>query len=179
MDKIYMHQIQESLNDKCWRLSSYLLSQYDIKELSHPWKEYWCIFENNFKQSFKNIFFKEFIEISALIRALLDIDDIKIPKEFAGISTQVGTITCDNGKEKELTFRDACNKIIHSKKYSVSFLWSEQHPLCNGKSGCEASDSEKFKNPIISTEGDYHGKTWVAKIEFFKFIDQALNLPEA
>ena len=176
MEKTYIHEIHESVDEKCWKLSTYLLAQYDIKEMSHPYQEYWCIFENQFQASFDKHFFKELIEIAALLRTLLDINEIKIEKEFAGISTQVGKLT-DGKNSNELFFREACNKIVHSKKHSIKLLFDDKHPLCNGKNGYEKSDVKIFKAPIIVTGGRFHdGGSWVAEIDFFKFIDQAMNL---
>jgi hypothetical protein len=107
----------------------------------------------------------------------MDTNEIEIPKEFRGISTKVGTL--DKGeKEVDLSFREACNKIIHSKEHSFDFSHSENHPLSNGKNGYEKAEIQTFKNPIITTRGVRDTKKWIAKIEFLKFLNQAMNLPE-
>jgi hypothetical protein len=106
-----------------------------------------------------------------------NIFEIEIPKEFSGISTKVGTLNEDN-KEIDLSFRESCNKIIHSKEHSFDFSHSENHPLSNGKNGYGESEIQSFKNPIITTKGERNGKNWIAKIEFLKFIDHVMNLPE-
>lgn len=97
----------------------------------------WCIFENQFNESFENNFFKEFLELAALIRALLDIHEIKIPKKIGNVSISVGSLTINDSEIKELTLREACNKTIHSMNYEINFCYSDDHPLSNGKNGYE------------------------------------------
>ena len=145
--------------------------------MAHPVREYWCIFENNFQNLFNNNFFKEFVELAGLLRVLLDIHDIKIPNELYGISTAVGTLEKDSKTIIDLTFREACNKIIHAKQVKISFDITNQHPLASEKNGYNQTETNTFKKPMVITEGDFQGKGWEAKIDFFKYIDQAVNLP--
>ena len=110
MNKIHIYNIEQLLKDKCWKISSYILSQYDFQKLGHPLQEHWCIFENQFKKSFENNFFKEFLELAVLIRAFLDTHEIKIPKKIGTVSINVGSLIANNSNTKELTLREACNK---------------------------------------------------------------------
>lgn len=180
LDKFSFNDVAESINEKCWKLSCYILSQYDIIELSHPWNEYWCIFANRFNDLFKRTFFKEFIELTALIRSLLERNDIKVEiKKIGDVYVGVVGILTTNNSGKDLTLREACNKTIHAKNHDISFDWSDKHPLFNGKNGYEDyEDSEniKFKDPIIITEGTYKNSDWISKIHFFKYINEALSL---
>lgn len=155
--------LSEIVTDQCMRLTSTLLSQYDFIELSHPINEYWCPFEN-FKNRFDDIFAKELIELSALARVSLDIDG-----KF-GSKAIIGTLTQDK-KQCELSFRQACNKIIHAKTLEVDFAWSDKHPLDNGQNGYDESLAKTFKNPIIKTTGTYREKDWKAGIWFVKYIE--------
>ena len=128
--------LSEIISDQCMNLCTRVLSQYDFIDLAHPIQEYWCPFEN-FKLRFDDIFAKEFIELAALVRVILDVDDSFGSKEV------VGTITQD-GNKIDMSFRDACNKIIHAKTIDIDFAFSERHPLDNGKNGYGESQVKKF-----------------------------------
>lgn len=155
--------LSEILTDKCMNLTAMLLSQYDFVDLSHPVHEHWCPFEN-FVARFDNIFAKELIELSALARVYVDVDDTFGSKQI------VGSLSEDS-RQRNLTFRQACNKIIHARTYKVRLDWSSKHPLDNGGNGYGESDIKKFKNPIIKTAGTYQKKEWKADIFFLKYID--------
>jgi hypothetical protein len=168
MREVKNSEIQKSLEEKCWKLSSYLLSQYDYKVLSHPIKEHWCIFENNFRTNFETYFYRDLIELSSLIRTRLDSESIKIKETVGELIT--------NGESTELSFREACNKIIHSLMYDIEFNSTNKHPLFNGVNGYLKKETPDFKNPIIVTSGSHREKEWIARIEFFTFIEQTMNL---
>ena len=176
MDSIKYYELKDSLKEKCWRLTSYVFAQYDNEELSHPWKENWCIFENDLQEMFDTNFYKELIELAGLVRALMDVESITVEDDKFDIS--VGWLQNDGGEFKPLTYREACNKIIHASKYEVSLKYDTKHPLDNGKSGYEKLEGDKFKNPIVTTIGSFKGgKKWTSKINFIKFIEQTINLP--
>lgn len=171
MEKVSIYQISNSIEEKCWRLLTQLLGQYDIQDMEDPFGDYSCLFGNTFKELFDDNFFQELIELSALFRASLDINDIAVPEDIAKVG-----ILKQNNSEKDLMFRDACNKIIHSKEYSINFSYSPGHPLSNGQNGYAQLKSEDFRTPIITTIGK-QGKTgWVAEVNFIKFIDIAMCL---
>jgi len=155
--------LSETITDQCMHLTATLLSQYDFIELSHPVQEWWCPFEN-FKNRFHDVFAKELIELSALVRVRLDIDG-----EF-GSKAIVGTLTQDR-KQRDLSFRQACNKIIHAETLDVDFTWSNKHPLDNGRNGYGESLTKRFKNPIIKTTGKYREMVWQADICSLKYIE--------
>ena len=154
--------LSERVTDQCMNLSSVLLSQYDFTDLAHPWQEYWCPFEN-FRTRFDDILAKALVELAALARVTLDVDS-----KF-GSKMVVGELTQD-GKKMELSFREACNKIIHAVTLKIDLAFSDRHPLDNGKNGYSDSQIKRFKNPIIRTEGEYKKKVWKANIYFFKYI---------
>ena len=178
MKKLRGFKIQSSLEEKCWKLSSYILAQYDFENLSHPANAYWCIFGTKFKDSFETFFLKELVELSGLIRALLDNESIKVEKEIFETNNCVGLLHIKNGKTIGLSYREACNKIIHSTSFKIELIHSKNHPLNNDKNGYNESELTKFKNPRIITKGNYQGKSWTAEIDFLKFIDRTMNLPE-
>jgi hypothetical protein len=174
MIKLNGFEIQNSIEEKCWKLSSYILSQYDFQYLSHPANEYWCIFENKFKESFTTVFFKELIELAGLLRALLDSEPLTI--EIQNNDNSFGVLKKETGETIKLSYRDVCNKIIHAISYEVKFNFSERHPLDNTKNGYGETVITEFKNPKIITQGSLKGKQWNTEIDFLKFIDQTMNL---
>ena len=176
MNNIYNFHIEESVKDKCWRLSSYILSEYDFQNLTHPWNEYWCIFCNTFKESFENTFIKELIELAGLMRALLDIHSIHIPQNKSISISSIGILQFEENNKEDLNYREACNKLIHSTEFSLDFRESNSHPLFNGKNGYNESACKKFEDPILLTKGIHSRKKWKAEINFFRFIDYTLNL---
>ena len=160
--------LSEVITDQCWKLTATLLSKYDLDDLSHPIQEYWCTFIH-FAQRFDDIFAKELIELAALARVSLDMGD-----EF-GAKQMVGTLI-DNGNESDLNFREACNKIIHANSVEIKLEWSNRHPLDNDRNGYGESridgkaTVDRFKNPIIMTQGEYRGMEWKTNIHFLKYV---------
>jgi len=171
MKKLQVDYTAELISDKCWKLSSYLLAEYDFKELTHPYNEFWCKFGNNFKEAFEKVFFKELIELAGLIRAILDMHNLS--SETYGI---VGKLENENKKIENLDYRQSCNKIIHAEYYSIEFEVTNLHPLDNGKNGYNDSKISTYENTIIITEGIYEKKKWKAELSFIKFIDETLNI---
>jgi hypothetical protein len=155
--------LSEILTDQCMKLTSLLLGKYDFIDLSHPSHEYWCPFEN-FAIRFDDVFIKELMELSVLARVSIDVDNTFDSKII------VGTLS-EDGKQSNLPFRQACNKIIHAKTCNVELAWSEKHPLYNGRNGYGESDISKFKNPIVKTAGEHNKKEWQSEILFLKYID--------
>ena len=171
MEKLQVDQTQELINQKCWKLSSYLLAEYDFQDLTHPFNEYWCKFGGDFKELFKKVFFTKLIELAGLIRAILDMHNLR-PKEY-GI---VGKIEYENKEIEKLDYRESCNKIIHADYYTIEFKKVDSHPLDNGKNGYNKSKYENYKNPIIIIEGFYKNKKWKSELNFIRFIDHTLNV---
>ncbi|HEY5593180.1 MAG TPA: hypothetical protein VIK55_19460 [Paludibacter sp.] len=95
MKNIYYNQIEDAVKEKCWKLSSYILAEYDFKNLEHPWNEPWCLFGNTFKDMFENTFIKELIEVAAIMRSLQDIHpvDKSEVESAASYSNTVGILT--------------------------------------------------------------------------------------
>ena len=139
--------LSEMVTDQCMRLTGALLGQYDFIDLSHPLHEYWCPFES-FKIRFDELFAKDLIELSVLARVCLDVDE-----EF-GSDAIVGSLTEDN-ERCELSFRQACNKVIHAETLDIDFAWCDRHPLDNGRNGYAESSVKTFKDPIVKTTGQY------------------------
>jgi hypothetical protein len=63
-----------------------------------------------------------------------------------------------NGTEKDLTLREACNKIMHATKYRYDV------------------DKERlFIRPTIYLYGSYKNKDWKATLDIIRFASQYLN----
>jgi len=170
MEKLQVDQTEDLIAEKCWRLSSYLLAEYDFKKLTHPDNEYWCKFGNEFNESFKKVFFKELIELAGLVRAILDMHSLSSENYET-----VGKIEYEHKEIENLNYRESCNKIIHAEFYSIGFNKTDSHPLDNGKNNYNNSDYDTYKSPIIITEGYYRNKKWKSELTFIKFIDESLN----
>ncbi len=173
------YEIEVKLKEKCWQITSFILSRYDFDKLSHPWNEHWSIFENQLTETFEDNYFKEFLELAVLMRASLDIHDVRIPKKIGEVEISVGDLIKVNSSGEKtipLTFREACNKTIHALEYEIILDRCDSHPLDNGKNGYSETEETNFKNPILLTKGSFQGDNWTAKIELLKFIDQALSL---
>lgn len=124
-----------------------------------------------------SIFMKKLIGFAGILRALLNAESIFIPvkHEEYGFDQSVGQLS-KNDNTEPLSFREACNKIIHANQYEIKFSYSEVHPLDNGRNGY-GSAHEKYKNPIIVTYGEYRNVPWISNLEFLKFIDMSINPP--
>ena len=175
MENLFYNQIDDSVKEKCWKLSSYILAEYDFQNLRHPWNEHWCLFTNTFSEKFENTFIKELIEMAALMRSLQDVHRTDNNEDsIVSVSNDIGLLTHNDGPQEVLDFRKACNKIIHALEYSIDLTFSKEHPLSNGKDGYNDSTLDNFKSPIIITRGKYGKQEWQANIFFFKFIEQAI-----
>ena len=177
-NKISHFQTEDSIIDQSYSLNSMLLAQYDVISLKHPQEEYWCIFTTNYQEKFESNFMRELIGFAGILRALLDVESISVPvknKEYR-FDQSVGEL-CINAKKEPLSFREACNKIIHANRYEIRFNYSDTHPLDNGENGY-ASIDKTYKNPIIITYGEYQKEKWNAELDFLKFINMSINLPE-
>jgi hypothetical protein len=176
MENLFYNQIEDSVKEKCWKLSSYILAEYDFRNLRHPWDEPWCFFASTFSEKFENTFIKELIEMAALMRSLQDVHSNDNNEESNAFpSNDIGLLIHNDGTQEVLDFRKACNKIIHALEYSIDLTFSNEHPLSNGKDGYNDSTLDNFKSPIIITRGKYGKLEWQASIYFFKFIEQAIK----
>ncbi|MGB7580890.1 MAG: hypothetical protein WBL85_00390 [Sedimentisphaerales bacterium] len=164
MKPLSLHALEESIADQCWKVTSLVLARYDFSELSHPWQEYWCPFID-FCNKFDAFFIKSVLELAAIARVNLDVEDVGTANLIVGTLTQ-------NNETKDLTFREACNKLIHAMQYEILFDWETKHPLDNGTNGYFETKLERFKNPKIRTTGKYQSDNWEAVIRFLPFITE-------
>lgn len=125
LNKLRHFQIEDSIIDKSYTLNSMILSPYDVISLKHPASEHWCIFTNNFQEKFEANFMRELADFAGILRPLLDVELISVPmknKEYQ-FDQNVGEL-CENDEKKPLSFRQACNKIIHANKFEIRFNYS-------------------------------------------------------
>jgi hypothetical protein len=84
----------------------------------------------------------------------------------------VGILKLEGDKEKPLTIREACNKIIHVKVVKYDLVWSGENPIWGQwykARGYEVSN--RYKNPALRLEGTHqNGKKWAARVELIPFI---------
>jgi len=115
-------------------------------------------------------FSENLVMLSALARAN---DDERQTLEAVEkvLPNGVGTLE-ENGTNKPLTPREACNKIIHAKTISYQLDWSEEHPVWNKfYERQRAVVKGKFKNPRITATGTTQsGREWKAEINAINFL---------
>ncbi len=97
--------------------------QYDVDSLKHPVGVHWCMFVSDFQERFDSSFMKELVGFAGILRTLLDVESISLPIENAeyGFDQSVGLLNRNN-HEEPLSFREACNKIIHAKYLATIML---------------------------------------------------------
>ncbi|EGR3356116.1 TPA: hypothetical protein ACQYFN_004737, partial [Vibrio parahaemolyticus] len=101
------------------------------------------------------------LNIAVVVRNRLE---VKKSACLKGYQDNVGTLEfVSSGETRELTFREACNKIIHSKR--VTFLY-ETEPAYAG---------DPLKDNVI-VRGQIGNKDWIAMIDINKFSTLALVL---
>ena len=83
---------------------------------------------------------------------------------YKSLKNKVGILK-ENSKKKDLTIREACNKIIHANKIEFKFKYS-QH------------GSKRIR--YLASEVMLHGKKgkmpWAANLKILQFVDLALAL---
>jgi len=84
----------------------------------------------------------------------------------------VGLLKPDGEKDKPLTIREACNKIIHAKVVEYDFAWSEENPIWGRWYKDQGYDVKKqYKTPALQLKGENQkGMKWEAKVELVPFI---------
>ena len=109
---------------------------------------------------------KLLIEVAVVLRNLLDgeqwpLDVIHEMRVERRPERNVGVLQSANREETALSFREACNKLIHAQR--VSFGMRE----LPGKTACLDGTAE--------LNGTRAGQSWVAKIELSEFIRMAVR----
>lgn len=187
---IDIQDCSKEIKRKCFEVFNLIVGKFEIDYLAHPWKEYWCIFENDFKDEFEKQIFPKLSSLATLIRATqdnilkgdYDFKEKEIVLKYGGeikkISKCIGII---EGKEANL--RELCNKIIHVNKITIRLETSDKHPLSNGKNGYEQSkEGSTFRNYFIEIEDTMKekGKEKIVKseISLIRFLEEAMSYSE-
>lgn len=84
----------------------------------------------------------------------------------------VGLLKPEGEKDKPLTIREACNKIIHAKVVNYDLACSEENPIWGRWYKDKGYDvKNKYKTPALQLEGKHqNGKKWEARVELVPFI---------
>ena len=109
---------------------------------------------------------KLLIEIAVVLRNLIDgeqwpldvIHEIRVesrPEEAVGVLRVAGE------SDGELSFREACNKLIHAQRISFGMQ--------------DLAGKVSFLNGIVELQGSKSKKNWIAKIDLSKFIRMAVR----
>jgi hypothetical protein len=83
----------------------------------------------------------------------------------------VGSLTI-GGTTTHLSPREACNKVLHARKFYYRLVFSEQNPLYAAyyeARGINAS-GRSFKDPVLVLEGEHRGASWLAEIKAVPFV---------
>lgn len=82
----------------------------------------------------------------------------------------VGTLRFEH-QVISLTPREACNKVLHARKFYYKLEFCERNPLYERY--YQRKDIErigKFKSPLLVLEGQRNGIPWVAEVEAVPFV---------
>ena len=105
------------------------------------------------------------VNIAVRARASLDTDPDQTWRKQRGTPRQVGTLkTASEGRWKNsaLSFRDACNKIIHA--HSITF---------DRRRG--AGTIHPHIASVVYLHGDHNGREWKAALKVIDFVDCAFR----
>lgn len=64
--------LEVQIKDLCYDVLSNSFAEEEFKKLRHPFQEYWCVFENDFKEIYNRKFYSKLIMLSSIIRVLID-----------------------------------------------------------------------------------------------------------
>lgn len=103
---------------------------------------------------------RRLISIAAISRNLMEIS-----RDTTIQTLEVGKFYKKSNSDEfvELTFREACNKVIHADH--INFDNSEDPAVSSPYVG--------YLNPIVYLYGTYNGEPWKIELEIFKFIKEA------
>lgn len=109
---------------------------------------------------------KLLIEVAVVLRNLLDgenwpLDVIHEMRVERRPERNVGVLQRLDRGETALSFRDACNKLIHSQRISFGM---EELP---GKT--------RYLDGTVEVYGSKAGQDWIAKIDLFEFVRMAVR----
>lgn len=112
---------------------------------------------------------EDLVALAAMARAQDD--------EFQSLSLLKNTFPAgvgsleSSGKVVPLTPREACNKILHARKFYYKLELSETNPLYERyyqRLGCTRRGT--FKAPRLVLEGERNGEAWRAEVEAVLFV---------
>jgi len=82
----------------------------------------------------------------------------------------VGTLTV-GAEVSDLSPREACNKVLHARKFHCRLELSDTNPLYEAYYRSQGQTVRgQFKNPILVIEGDHRRVPWTAEIFAVPFI---------
>ncbi len=112
---------------------------------------------------------EELVSLAAMARAADD-ELATLAGARESFPAGVGTLT-SGGITEPLSPREACNKVLHARKFSYRLELTEQNPLYARyyqARGLEVHGN--FKNPVLVLEGERRGVSWVAEINAVPFV---------
>ena len=149
-----------------YRLLAFLYAEYEWKPL-HRDDEADVI--DDFVAESDDRMSEELVSLAAMARAADD--------ELATLSSLskvfpagVGSLTI-GGTTTPLSPREACNKVLHARKFYYRLVFSEQNPLYAAYYEARGINvSGQFKDPVLVLEGEHRGVSWLAEIRAVPFV---------
>ena len=115
-------------------------------------------------------FLSHWSHLAALARAADDELKTLTPVDKA-FSHGAGWLERGNGRER-LSFREACNKILHAKRVEWELLKSDESPLYKhfyNRLGFVGPKTE-YKAPALRLWGEQNGRAWEAQVDVIPFV---------
>jgi hypothetical protein len=159
---------EEIMRNKAYELLCFVLAQYDFPILKNPIDEHWCPIID-IRNCEEHRLHEALVSFAALLRVNEDLSDAELQPANRNA---VGSVV-SKGKSKQLTRKQACNKIIHSNEIRWDLNYADKHPIYEDIYSPELYDipeGGKYRDPIIHLKGEYQKELWTAHISLLKLI---------
>lgn len=112
---------------------------------------------------------EDLVSLAAMARAADD--ELATLKALEKVFPQgVGTLAAKGGVVP-LMPREACNKVLHAKKFYPRLDMSSENPLYWAYYKANGIDrTGAFKDPYLVLEGERHGAAWTAEVRAIPFV---------
>ena len=157
---------ETTLNRTGFRLLALLYAEYEWGELRRDDDPDVL---DNFTAEATDLISEDLVALAAMARA--QDDELQTLTLLQTVFPQ-GVGTLHSGRATQaLTPREACNKILHARKFHYRLDFSETNPLYEHlykRMGWRRTG--RFKSPILVLEGERNREPWQAQVEAVPFI---------
>ena len=157
---------EETLARTGYRLLSFLYAEYEWRPL-HRDDDADVI--DDFVAESDVRMAEELVSLAAMARAADD--ELATLSSLANVfPSGVGTLTAGEATST-LSPREACNKVLHARKFHYRLEFSDQNPLYGAYYKARGINATgQFKDPVLVLEGEHHGSLWRAEIKAVPFV---------